>query len=343
MTKTKQVPEVSVVIPIFNTLTYIERCVHSVLQQSFPNFELILVDDGSTDGSGALCEQLAASDERICVIHRPNGGRSRARNAGIKAARGVFVTFVDSDDRLAGDALQQLLLAIHHYKADMAVCRHCTVTPQGNMLQTVGLEREICLSGTEALRLILHDDKIKNYAWGKLFRRELLANSYFPEGRVYEDVATVYKWVARARSVVLTPYVGYEYLKNPQGIVMAKKGSHKWATGAVDNILAWTERYQFCKQYAQVSDCTNFCAAHTLLMILRFEERCLRYGIEPSIAQITTLVVCNNTLKADAQTHLMPKQAVDVVWAKLKLLVAMGMRRLLQARMAMLNRHELSV
>ena len=125
---------ISIIIPVYNVSKYLDKCVKSILLQTYSNLEIILVNDGSTDGSGVLCDELKKTDKRICVIHKPNGGLSDARNAGLDIATGDYIGFVDSDDYVEPDMFQILLENAMKYDADVSGCRYAEVYEDGNRI-----------------------------------------------------------------------------------------------------------------------------------------------------------------------------------------------------------------
>lgn len=247
-------PEISVVVPVYNVADYLTRCVDSLLHQSFLDFEIILVDDGSTDGSGELCEQIASNDSRIRVFHKHNGGLSDARNFGIERLRGKYVTFVDSDDWLETGCLEYLHRAIRTTGADISTCiymRRCgkSSKPWKNLPDDPEL-----VEGREALLSLLYDETINVAANGKLYSSHLFRNIRYPFGMRYEDVGTTYKLMAKARSVAVGGAPLYNYLMRPGSIThmgtaglmdryeLAKE-AYENLYGADDDINAAAERY----------------------------------------------------------------------------------------------------
>ncbi len=207
-------PIVSVVVPVYNVREYVTACVRSITAQTYKNLEIILVDDGSTDGSGELCDELAKEDCRIRVLHKSNGGLSSARNAGIEDAKGSFLTFVDGDDGLAARCVEQLMAVHMQTGADMTVGdfsrKEEALTPKGEERQTVFQAEEVIC---EMLK-----DKFPVSACAKLYKRELFAKLRFPEGWIYEDYALVPKVVAEANKVAYVCSNVYYYRLNLQSI-----------------------------------------------------------------------------------------------------------------------------
>lgn len=211
----------SVIVPVYNVADYLPGCLDSLLTQDYENWELILVDDGSTDGRcPALCDACAARyPERVRVIHRANGGLGAARNTGVEAARGEYLLFVDSDDALEPGTLRRLAACVDQTEADMVVFRYCYVTEQGTK---PGEPRQSAVTGrpvtlAEEPAMLLDSPS----ACFRLWRRELFADGTirFP-GRVwYEDLCTTPKALLRAGRIVQIPDVLYRYLLRPGSIM----------------------------------------------------------------------------------------------------------------------------
>ena len=197
---------ISVIVPIYKVERFLPACVESLLAQSFYGFELILVDDGSPDGCAALCDAYAARDGRVRVIHRKNGGLSAARNSGIEAARGEFLAFVDADDIVAPDYLEQLYHALRSTGADMALCAVEDVNEDGSPLDQPDITRPTA-AGVFPGRALLAEFFGKNstcytVAWNKLYRRSLWQSLRYPEGLIHEDDAVAHRLYAACEQVV---------------------------------------------------------------------------------------------------------------------------------------------
>lgn len=217
-------PKISVIVPVYNVEKYINRCVQSILNQSFSDFELILVDDGSPDTCPELCDEWAYVDSRIRVIHKKNGGLSAARNAGISMASGEYFLFVDSDDMIHPDCLKILMTCIQNTGAEIALGRFTKF--QGNVVSTdfrsiSGNESIQIKSNLETLDCLFEDiDHLPSLvsACGKLWHRSLFANIIFPIGRLFEDEFTTYKLYHQAKMVVFANIELYFYFVNDTGI-----------------------------------------------------------------------------------------------------------------------------
>lgn len=207
-------PQVSIIVPFYNVVTFLSRCVDSLVAQTLP-VEIILVDDGSTDASGAIADWYASQHAFVRVVHQPNRGQGSARNAGLAASRSPFVSFVDSDDYVDPDYAEKLLAAIRRTRADIAVCGYTTITRHGFRWRAVS-HRLLppALTGAKALRLSIRDISIKSYTWNKLYRRTLFTdrNIAFPD-IMFEDMATMPRLFTRARRVATVRRSLYTYCR----------------------------------------------------------------------------------------------------------------------------------
>lgn len=212
---------ITIVIPVYNVESLLRRCVHSVMEQTYRDLEIILVDDGSPDNSGKICDEMAEMDSRITVYHKPNGGLSDARNYGTERANGDFITFVDSDDYIAPDYVAYLLDLIVLHKADIACCA-CIRTGQDNVDFKEDTEPDVKLmSGYEAAESLLTTDlyNILITAWGKLYRADIVKKYPFPKGRLHEDEAVTGKYYYESGKVAVSHRRLYAYYQNPKGIM----------------------------------------------------------------------------------------------------------------------------
>lgn len=178
-------PKVSIIVPVYNIEKYIGACIDSILRQSYRNFELILVDDGSTDNSGNLCNKYAQKDNRITLIRQKNAGVSAARNAGLKIATGQLIAFVDSDDYISTYFLEKMVLKMNSDSLDVVECAYCEFDDSGNTYSFVRPYSYIAGVGKIINRNVLGD--ISVLVWNKLYRRELIT-CYFQEGEPFEDI-----------------------------------------------------------------------------------------------------------------------------------------------------------
>ena len=211
---------ISVIIPVFNTEKYLVRCLNSVLIQSYTNLEIILIDDGSMDKSYEICKKYANLDKRIKVIKQENGGASKARNKGISIAKGKYIGFVDSDDIIDRDMFKILYNNMINYNADLSICevtRFNTEPIFEHSNETKIYNKE------EALKVLLEDKKICSYSVNKLCKKELIKNIKYPEGKLQEDVGTIYKFITNANKIVYTDSKLYGYFTRPGSVTKTLK------------------------------------------------------------------------------------------------------------------------
>lgn len=204
-------PEISIIVPVYNVEKYIHKCIDSILDQTFTNFELILVDDGSTDNSGKICDEYAESDSRVKVIHKKNGGLSDARNTGIDVARGKYLGFVDSDDYIADDMYETLYNNLIKNSADMSVCGiyHRYV---GNQYPECSENNFMVLDTKDALKEVLIGEKFSVPACNKLYKKNLFDNIRYPVGKLSEDAFITPILISKCDKVVVTTEPKYYYI-----------------------------------------------------------------------------------------------------------------------------------
>lgn len=211
---------ISVIIPIYNVEPYIERCINSVLVQTYTDLEIILVDDGSTDRSGELCDRYALKDQRIKTLHQPNQGLAGARNSGIAVSSGSLITFLDGDDWFAKDAIENLYAVMCRENAQISCCLIKTLD-EYEASEGRDNQREIEMVGyscSDGLKKMLQQSEITCSACAKLYKRELFENIKYPEGKLFEDLGTTYKIFSKADKIALVRRVGYFYYTRPGSI-----------------------------------------------------------------------------------------------------------------------------
>ena len=208
-----QEPLISVIVPVYNVEAYLDQCMESIIGQSYRNLEILVVDDGSTDDSGSMCDRWAERDERISVIHQPNGGLSAARNSALDMMNGQLVTMVDSDDVLHPDLVKTLLDVMTRHQADIAVGGYQSF--YGNDLSFPGLSsapHERIYNQHEATLAIFYQQALTHSAWGRLYKASLFGSHLrYPVGLLYEDLAVIYPLLQSCSRVVTidTPLYGY--------------------------------------------------------------------------------------------------------------------------------------
>ena len=233
---------ISVIIPVYNVEKYLDKCIRSVVKQTYKNLEIILVDDGSPDQCGALCDKWAEKDERIRVIHKANGGLSDARNAGLDVASGVYIGFVDSDDYIHPEMYQRLYEKIKKYNGDMAVCGFYWVDEQSD---TVNRTAKITAEG-----IVEKKDAIKNICfmntfivvWNKLYKKELFFNLRFQYGKFAEDLFIMPNLYNKCKRIISVFGYYYYYVETRNSICRREK-----TIWHLDNVEACYRMMMFCK------------------------------------------------------------------------------------------------
>ena len=213
--------KISVVVPVYNVKNDLEKCVDSIRRQTFSDIEIILVDDGSTDESGAMCDRFALEDDRIRVIHKENGGLSSARNAGIDVAQGEYIAFVDSDDWIDSGMLQTLLRACEQTGAPMSECSFRNVYADHYAEETRCDGSRTVVTAAEAIESNLDWRTLKPVAWNKLYRRDVIGDIRYPNGRVHEDEFTTHRYYLAAGKIAYVDVSLYNYNKQRDGSITA--------------------------------------------------------------------------------------------------------------------------
>ena len=258
-------PLITIIVPVYNVRTYAGECIESLMHQTYTNLEILLVDDGSTDGSGELCEEYARRDNRVRVIHQENQGLSGARNTGLDHASGEYVAFVDSDDRVISAFIARLYRLLQQYHADIAACAY---VKESDKMQNLSKSRRgslynihffkndkrvtnICMSSGKMLRQ-WHGryKKYETVAWNKLYHASVLNGGSdnrkirFPQGRKHEDVLTSHLIVENANRIVLTTQVLYCYRSREDSITARTA----LGEGVGDNLSAQRQRMEFFRK-----------------------------------------------------------------------------------------------
>lgn len=216
---------VSVIVPIYNVEKYIDKCIKSICAQSYKNLEIILVDDGSPDKCGGICDAYANQDSRIVVIHKENGGLSDARNAGLNICCGKYVTFIDSDDYVEFDYIETLYTALIESRADISIGDYFYETENGLTINDYFDSGKVrVLNQKEAIGELCKLRLFSNSAWAKLYPTDFFSDIRYPIGRIYEDIPVTYRLILKAGRVTFCEKPIYHYIFRPQAI---SKGGFK--------------------------------------------------------------------------------------------------------------------
>lgn len=259
---------VSVIVPIYKVEKFLSRCVESIMNQTFSDFELILVDDGSPDRCGEICDQYAREDSRVKVIHKENGGLSDARNAGLAIAQGDYLSFIDSDDWVEQEFLEKLIKCLQEADADICECE--VNRTSGESWGESTASQHIVFDTISALEQLIQDEQLHQHVWNKLYRRSVIEDISFAKGKTNEDEFWTYQVFGRANKVVKISDVLYNYYQRP-GSIMGVGYSLK----RLDALEAKQQRQQYLERYypeLQVSAKINlyFSCVYAGQMVLKY-------------------------------------------------------------------------
>lgn len=220
-------PLISIIVPCYKVEKYLPKCIDSIINQSYTNLEIFLIDDGSPDSCGIICDNYSKKDSRIKVIHKSNGGLSDARNVAIDKMTGEYVVFVDSDDYIAPTHIEGLYKMIQYHKAEISINSFTTfydgLIPHPHSKPT----KEYVYTGLEATERMFYQDMFDNSAWGKMYKSSLFNNIRYPKGLLYEDLPTTYRLMLKASKVIYNNNETYYYLLRSDSIERSKFSSEK--------------------------------------------------------------------------------------------------------------------
>lgn len=241
----KDNPLISIIIPVYNVEKYIKDCVNSILKQTYTNLEIILIDDGSTDTSGQICDDYACKDSRINVIHKANGGLSEARNVGIDIAKGEYITFIDSDDYVFPSFIEYLHDLISRNNADISVCQPINVDEYNKALSKGGEQIDKVVKGNyDCMEEYLSGNAIDTVAWRKLYKSDLFKSGVrYPIGKYHEDVWTTYKLIAQCNTISIGSKALYAYRQRTGSIV-----NSSFLPKHLDSVFGAIQRQDFIEE-----------------------------------------------------------------------------------------------
>ena len=214
-------PKISVITPVYKVENYLRKCVDSILVQTFSDFELFIVDDGSPDGCGKIADEYEKIDSRVHTIHKENGGISSARNVAIDIAEGDYITFIDSDDDVELDLVEYLYNILKNFNCKMSVCTH-NIIKKKKVKKSFNLKADYKLSSRDCIKRLLYNDGIDTSAWAKLYDKSLFDNIRYPVGKLFEDIATTYKFFIKAKEIACGHLAKYNYRLRENSIVTKK-------------------------------------------------------------------------------------------------------------------------
>ncbi|MBM7710553.1 glycosyltransferase family 2 protein [Enterococcus xiangfangensis] len=281
--------EISIIVPVYNVEKYLKKCVDSILAQTFTDFELILVDDGSPDNSGAICDQYAEQDSRVKVIHKENGGLSDARNAGIEVAKGKYLGFIDSDDYIAEDMYELLYNNIIREKADLSICGIYDVYKDKEP-KILPEFREVCTK-EKTIKMILDANLISVHAVNKLYKKTLFKNVRYPIGKITEDAAVILEILDQCEKIIIDATQKYFYFHRDDSI-----SSKNFSIESLQTIEVWRENEKWILDnipslYTEVH--TRVCWANFIVL-----DKIVNASVENEVPETEEIV---NYLKSNFQ------------------------------------------
>ena len=253
---------ISVIIPIYNVEKYLEKCIESIINQTYTNLEIILINDGSTDNCDKICEEYAKKDNRIKVIHKLNEGLSNARNTGLDVANGKLIVFVDSDDYIKKTMIEELKNNMEKYNSDISTCNYYRKYKIGKIkINKIKIGNKF----TKKEKFIEAKDGNKLVAvcaWNKLYKKEIFEKIRFPEGKIYEDSYTIYDIVDKANKISYNPKPLYFYRMRKSGIVRGNNNYYDQLDSLNKNIILLSK-----KKYYDLVDKEKYRKTNVLIKI----------------------------------------------------------------------------
>lgn len=313
---------VSIVIPVYKVEEYIDKCIESVTKQSYTDIEIILVDDGSPDKCGKICEKWAKEDDRIKVIHKKNGGLSDARNEGINVAKGKYITFIDSDDYVQQNYVEYLCQLMKKYDSDISCCLAQIFYEDGKVSKIENEVIEECLTSEDAFREMLYERKLTNSAWAKLYKIDLFNGVRYPKGKLYEDMFTTYKLIMKSKKIAISNDRKYYYLIRSNSIIGSINPLKQ-----KDMLDAAEEMYRYANEYVpSVVEATKYkifmCSINILVQCKIFskdsEEKELKKLLWKNIKHERLTFITNknvsNKIRILAVVSLAGKQVLQIFY-----------------------------
>ena len=307
-----QLPLISVIVPVYKVEAYLDKCLASLTGQTYENLQILLVDDGSPDGSGALCDAWAARDSRVTVIHQQNRGGGAARNAALDAAEGQLLAFVDSDDYIAPE-LYAHLYSLLEQGADIAECGYVDALDDAAALGG-GSREPVFYDRQEAMALHIRDEGFRQIIWNKLYRKAVAEGIRFPVGTKIDDEYYTWQLLARAEKLVRSEYVGYAYRQQPDSVMHAK-----FSLKRVQSLDAKLQRLAWLQE--QLPALENLAKEDLAMTCLYVMQESLRWLQGEELARAETLI-------REAMAHTEGLAIDPDAGKKRKLLLAMARKDL---------------
>lgn len=285
--------EISIIIPVYNVEKFLKKCIDSVVNQTYRNFEVILIDDGSIDLSGEICDEYAEKYSYIKVFHKKNGGQAAARNYGVTLAKGKYVTFIDSDDFVEKNYLEVLIDIVTENHVDMAVVQHKDEVVEiesevkENVMQDIDVE---IMDDLKAIETLCYEKKISASPVCKLIPIEIVKKHPFPEGKIYEDLDTIYKYFGETKKIGYKGLKLYHYVYHEGSTVHSEWNSKMYyVMEAARHLLEYIDKY-----YPEIHDAgvqRYFFSANEIYIHAFFEENYLQI-VEPIQLELQNFWSC---------------------------------------------------
>lgn len=234
---------ISIVVPIYNVEQYLQKCVDSLINQTYKNLEIILVDDGSPDNCPKICDEYAKQDSRIKVIHKENGGLSDARNAGMNIATGEYISFIDSDDWIKSEMIEDMYNRMIEDNSDLVSSGVLWVDENGAEIRNATVSENCVLNTEQAMAELINDGKLKQHVWNKLYKADLIKNIPFDKGKYHEDVFWSYKVIGEAERISIEKNSYYFYVQRSESIM-----GEKYSAKRLDALDAMELRCEYIKE-----------------------------------------------------------------------------------------------
>lgn len=288
---------ISIIVPVYNVETYIERCIESILNQTYSNLQIILVDDGSTDKSGEICDYYSRQDSRIEIFHKKNGGAAEARNMGLTKIRAKYVTFMDSDDVIHEDYISFLYNQLIETNADISICRYKRFIDIKEVKNLEMNEKTQIYDNVNALKILLYSpEKIPHSAYAKMYKSKLFETIKFPIGKTGEDIGTTYKVFNNAKKIAYNSSQYYFYFQRMDGVVRSKFSKRTMdALDFADEIMVFAKRQMPAIEKASI--CYAFSQNVQVLIKLPYKQKEYQNETERVVGNIKRyrrIVLCDS-------------------------------------------------
>ena len=303
---------ISVIVPVYNVEPFLDRCVETLLAQTYRNLEIILVDDGSPDACPDKCDKWADLDARIKVIHQKNGGLSAARNSGLREVHGDYVLFVDSDDWLELHMIETMQNTAVEQQADIVNCQFVREKSRESSTHLPPLYAPFVKNGREGTVLLCEDKTVTSHVWRNLFRRELLTPDLFPAGFVFEDLHVMHEIFFKSTKIVFIGDVLYHYFVNETGIVKTQSEKNK-----SDYFRAMAKREDFIRENLP-EIFQRFRRKHARMIYSNWRKACQEYTRSPS-SDLSAIIRMTEKMLVDIPLHeIVFKKRFRVALLKMK-------------------------